>query len=180
MPLFILIAIVLLLTIIGGYNGIVGLENRVANAWAQIEVQLKKRADLVPNLVETVKGYATHERQTLEAVVAARNASVASPTLEAKVENENVLSGALRQLFAIAEAYPDLKANQNFLRLQEDLTGIENKLAYTRQAYNDAVLLFNNRVEMFPSSLIASWMGKKEKLYFEVEPSAQEVPQVKF
>ena len=178
--LAILLGVLFFLVLIGSYNGIIGLENRVANAWAQIDVQLKKRADLIPNLVETVRGYMSHERETLEAVTNARNAAVAAPGVAEKVASENLLSGALRQLFAVAESYPDLKASANFLRLQEDLTGIENKLAYTRQAYNDAVLLYNNRVEMLPSSLVASLMGKKEKPYFEIEAADKAVPQVKF
>ena len=175
------IIVLLILMIVGVYNAIIMLENRVQNAWGQIEVQLKKRHDLVPNLVETVKGYMTHERDTLERVIQARNASVHAGSVPEAVASENMLTGALRQLFALSEAYPDLKANQNFLQLQNDLTGIENKIAYTRQAYNDAVLQYNNKVETFPGVVVAGLMGKTEKAMFEIEDATQrEVPRVSF
>ena len=133
------LVVLLVLVFILSYNGLVRLRNRIDNAWSQIDVQLKRRYDLIPNLVETVKAYAAHERQTLEAVVQARNNAVQAQSPAEQAQAENVLTGALRQLFAVAEAYPDLKANQNFLNLQEELTGTEGRIAYARQFYNDTV-----------------------------------------
>jgi len=169
---------VILLAIIGIflYNRLVQLRNRVEAGWSQIDVQLKRRYDLIPNLVETVKGYAAHERQTLEAVVAARQQAVSANGVEEQAQAENMLTGALRQLFAVAEAYPDLKANQNFLALQEELTGTEGRIAYARQFYNDQVLQYDNAREQFPSSIFAGAFNFEEAKYFEVEEAASRDP----
>ena len=142
----VVVVVLLLLYVIATYNGLVRLRNRVENAWAQIDVQLKRRLDLIPNLVETVKGYAAHERQTLDAVIQARNAGVAAQGPQQEAQADNQITGALRQLFALSEAYPDLKANQNFLSLQEELTATEGRVAYARQFYNDSVLNYNNKI----------------------------------
>jgi LemA protein len=159
------------------------LRNQVKNAWAQIDVQLKRRYDLIPNLVETVKGYMKHERETLEAVTKARNlaqqASSAGAGERAKAEGE--LSSALSRLLAVVERYPDLKANQNFLALQEELTSTENKISFSRQFYNDSVLKFNNKTHMFPSNVVASMFGFKASEFFEVTLAAErEAPKVSF
>jgi len=165
------------------YNGLVRLRNQVRNAWSQIDVQLKRRHDLIPNLVETVKGYAAHERQTLEAVTSARNLALQAvghgAGAQSKAEGE--LSGALSRLLAVAENYPDLKANQNFLALQEELSSTENKISFSRQFYNDSVLTYNNKVQMFPSNVVAGMMGFKMGEFFEVEaPAEREAPKVSF
>ena len=165
------------------YNGLVGLRNQVKNAWAQIDVQLKRRYDLIPNLVETVKGYMKHERETLEAVTKARNTaqqlSSAGAGERAKAEGE--LSSALSRLLAVVERYPDLKANQNFLALQEELTSTENKRSCSRQFYNDSVLRFNNKTHMFPSNVVAGMFGFKAGEFFEVTLAAErEAPKVSF
>ncbi len=179
---FVGIVFVLGVWIVSLYNSLVGLRNEVKNAWSQIDVQLKRRYDLIPNLLETVKGYAAHERQTLEAVVAARQQAVnitGSAAEHAKAEN--ALSQTLRSLFAVAENYPDLKANQNFLALQEELTSTENKIGFARQYYNDSVLRNNNRIAMFPSNVIASSFNFKEADFFEIEaPTERQVPKVSF
>jgi len=182
---WVIIGIVVILAIIfaGNYNGLVGLRNQVKNAWAQIDVQLKRRHDLIPNLVETVKGYMQYERATLEAVTNARNLAQArvsaGPAERAKLEGE--LSGALARLLAVVENYPDLKANQNFLALQEQLTSTENKISFSRQFYNDSVLKFNNRTQMFPSNIIANMTGFKPGEFFEVKAAEErEVPKVSF
>ncbi len=167
----------------GSYNGLVGLRNQVKNAWAQIDVQLKRRFDLVPNLVETVKGYMTHERETLEAVTEARAAVAKVGTAGAAERGraEGQLEQALGRLFAVAEAYPDLKANQNFLALQEELTSTENKISFSRQYYNDSVLRYNNKTQMFPSNIIAGMFGFKQSEFFEVtEAQQREAPKVSF
>jgi LemA protein len=182
-PLIIVIIVVVILVgyVIVAYNGLVRSKNQIENAWSQIDVQLKRRIDLIPNLVETVKGYAAHERETLEAVVAARNAAIAAPdTPAAQAEADNVLSGALRQLFALGEAYPDLKANQNFLALQEELTATEGRVAYARQFYNDSVLTYDNKLESFPTVLIAKTFHFEPKEYFEAEDQARVAPTVQF
>jgi len=176
----IVILIVLALAAIWFYNNLVRLRNRVDNAWAQVEVQLKRRWDLIPNLVETVKGYAAHERETFERVIAARNAATTASGPAAAAQSDNLLTGALRQLFAVAEAYPDLKANQNFLQLQEELTGTEGRIAYARQYYNDSVQKFNTKTQTVPSSIIANMFGFKEKEYFEPEQEARATPHVQF
>ena len=179
LPLILIAAIVL--WAIGLYNSLVGLRQQVKNAWSQIDVQLKRRYDLIPNLVETVKGYAKHERGTLEAVVQARNAAVAAQGVANQAQAENVLTGALRQLFALSERYPDLKANQNFLALQEELASTENKIGFSRQYYNDAAMRYKNRVETFPSNPFASAFGFAPEPFFELQSEAEkQPPQVKF
>lgn len=163
------------------YNGLVRKRNEVDNAWSQIDVQLKRRLDLIPNLVETVKGYAAHERVALEAVVTARSHAMAAgstPHEQAQVDNE--ITGALRQLFALAEAYPDLKANQGFVSLQEELANTESRIAYARQFYGDAVEAYNNAIQAFPGVLVAKMFGFGEREYFEAEVAAREVPKVQF
>ncbi len=175
------VIVVVVLWIIGSYNGLVRLRNQLDNAWAQIDVQLKRRHDLIPNLVETVKGYAKHERGTLEAVIQARNMAVNAKTIGERAEAENVLTGALKSLFAVAEAYPELKANQNFMALQEELTGTENKVAFSRQFYNDSVMTYNNQIQIFPSNLVANMFGFAKRDFFEVKAEAErEAPQVSF
>ena len=165
------------------YNRLVAMRQRTNQAFADIDVQLKQRHDLIPNLVETVKGYAAHERGTLEAVVQARNAAIAAPGVEQKVAAENMLSGALRQLFALSEAYPDLKANQNFQQLQEQLSDIENKLAAARRFFNNAVQEYNTGTQRFPAALFASSLGFAPKEFFDLgeeRKTVGEAPQVKF
>ncbi len=168
--------------LVGLYNGLVRARNEVKNAWSQIDVQLKRRHDLIPNLVETVKGYAGHERGTLEAVVKARQQAIAaSGNVAEAVKAENALSQTLRSLFAVAEAYPDLKANQNFLALQEELSSTENKIGFARQYYNDSAMRFKNRIEVFPSNIFANAFGFAPEPFFQVETEAEkQVPQVKF
>ena len=181
-PLLIVIGVVVLVGIafVVAYNGLVRRRNAVDSAWAGIDVQLQRRHDLVPNLVETVKGYAAHERETLDAVVQARNAAVAAQGPQAQAQAENVLTGALRQLFALAEAYPDLKANQNFLALQEELTSTEDRVAYARQFYNDAVLTYNTKIQSIPSNVIASMFGFGPREFFEAGDETRDVPRVEF
>ena len=179
-----IVIIVLVVVLVLGivlYNGLVRKRNQVDNAWSQIDVQLKRRLDLIPNLVETVKGYAAHEREALEAVIAARNTALAAPSEPAaQAVADNVVSGALRQLFALSEAYPDLKANQNFLNLQEELTATESRVAYARQFYNDSVLGYHNSLDTFPSLLVARLGGFQRKEFFEAEEQAQNPPSVSF
>ena len=167
---------------IGIYNAMVRLRNRVKNAWAQIDVQLKRRYDLIPNLMETVKGYMKHERETLEAVTKARQIAIAaSGGVADQARAENMLTQTLRSLFAVVENYPDLKANQNFLALQEELTSTENKIGFARQFYNDEVLRLNNKVEMFPSNMVAGMFTFKQAESFELEDEApREAPKVEF
>lgn len=162
------------------YNRLVQLRNRVEAAWAQIDVQLKRRYDLIPNLVETVKGYAAHERETLEAVTKARQQAVNAQGVEEQAQAENFLTQTLRQLFAVAEAYPDLKANQNFLQLQEELTATESRIAYSRQFYNESALAYDNARETFPTNLVAGVFNFEEKPYFEAEAASRENVQVDF
>jgi len=178
----VVLIVVAVFWVMGMYNGLVGSRNEVKNSWSQIEVQLKRRHDLIPNLVETVKGYMGHERGTLEAVTKARQQAVeVTGSVEERAKVENALSQTLRSLFAVAEAYPDLKANQNFLALQEELTSTENKISFARQYYNDAVLRINNKIQMFPSSIIAGMFNFQQEKFFEVEaPEDRQVPQVKF
>jgi LemA protein len=183
--IWVIIAVVaiLFLWIIGAYNGLVGLRNQVKNAWAQIDVQLKRRYDLIPNLVETVKGYAKHEREVFENVTKARNlaqqASSAGAAERGKLEGE--LGMALGRLLAVAEAYPQLKANENFLALQEELTSTENKISFSRQFYNDSVLKFNNKIQMFPSNIIAGMFNFILGEFFEVNVEAErQAPKVSF
>jgi len=183
--LYVVIGIIALLLIffVANYNGLVRLRNQKDNAWAQIDVQLKRRYDLIPNLMETVKGYMQHERQTLEAVTNARNLAqqTASGDVGARSKAESELSGALARLLAVVENYPDLKANQNFLALQEELTSTENKIGFSRQYYNDSVLRLNNKVQMFPSNMIASMTGFKLGEFFEITVAEErEAPKVSF
>jgi LemA protein len=180
----ILIAIIVLVALyfVFAYNGVVRLRNRVDQAWSQISVQLERRHDLIPNLVETVKGYAAHEKNTLEAVTQARTNAVAASNAgpEQQAQAENVLTGALRQLFAVAEAYPDLKANQNFLNLQEELTSTEDRIAYARQFYNDSVQNYNTRIQTFPRNVIAGMFNFSARQWFQAEDGAAAVPKVEF
>jgi LemA protein len=177
----IVIILVIVAVLVGAYNSLIRSRNQVDNAWSQIDVQLKRRLDLIPNLVETVKGYAAHERGTLEAVVRARNSAIAAPdTPQAQAQADNVLTGALRQVFALSEAYPDLKANENFLALQEELTGTEGRVAYARQFYNDSVLTFNNKIQSVPAVFFAKMLHFEEREYFEAEEGARVAPTVEF
>ena len=161
---------------VGMYNSLVTLRNRCDNGWSQIDVQLRRRYDLIPNLVETVKGYAKHESGVFEKVTQARAAAVNAQTVKDQGQAENVLTGALKSLFAVAEAYPDLKANQNFLMLQEELAGTESKVAYARQFYNDTVMKFNMRQQVFPSNIIANMFGFKVRDYFQIEDEIAKGP----
>jgi LemA protein len=181
--LIVILVVVALLVIylIVAYNGLIRRRNQIENAWSQIDVQLKRRLDLIPNLVETVKGYAAHERETLDAVIKARNAAIAAPdTPQAQSEAQGQISGALRQLFALGEAYPDLKANQNFLALQEELTATEGRVAYARQFYNDSVLAYNNQLQQFPTVFYARALKFDKREYFEADEAARTVPTVEF
>jgi len=174
---------VLLILFWATYNGLVRLRNQAKNAWAQIDVQLKRRYDLIPNLIETVKGYMKHERETLESVTKARNLAqqIASSGARARATAESELSSALSRLLAVVENYPDLKANQNFLALQEELTSTENKISFSRQYYNDSVLRYNNQTQMFPSNFVASMTGFKAGEFFEVTLAVErEAPKVSF
>ena len=180
-----LIVVIVLLVIVAGYlaltyNRLVGLRNRVETAWSQIDVQLKRRYDLIPNLVETVRGYASHERGTLEAVIEARQQAIAAPDVAQQGQAENILTGALRQLFALSEAYPDLKANENFAQLQTELTQTEEQIAFARRYYNERVLNYDNSIEMFPSNIVAGMFGFQEKPYFEAEVESREPVRVDF
>ena len=183
MPIIIIVVIVVLflLFFVFMYNGLVRLRNSIDNAWSQIDVQLKRRHDLIPNLIETVKGYAAHESGTFEKVVQARNAAIGAQGPEQSAAAENVLTGALRQVFALAENYPDLKANTSFLALQEELTSTEDRISYARQFYNDSVLRYDNKLETFPSNTIAGMFGFKPREYFKTDdPADREVPKVQF
>jgi len=177
------VLVVFVIWVITIYNGLVAMRQRVNQAFADIDVQLKQRHDLIPNLVETVKGYAAHERGTLEAVVQARNTAVAAPGLDQKVQAENMLTGALRQLFALAESYPDLKANTNFQQLQTDLSDIENKLAAARRFFNNAVQEYNTGIQQLPAALFAASFGFHPHTFFdlgETRPQLETAPSVKF
>ena len=175
------VVVLLVIYVIALYNGLVRNRNRVDNAWAQIEVQLKRRRDLIPNLVETVKGYAAHERGTFEAVTQARAAAAGAQGPAQTAAAEGILSQALGRLFAVAEAYPDLKANTNFLDLQQQLQDTENKIAVSRQVYNDTVLTYNNAIQVFPAVLIAGPFGFTKREFFEIEDAGdREVPTVSF
>jgi LemA protein len=179
--IFIIIIVALLIIAIGMYNSLISLRNRCDNSWAQVDVQLKRRYDLIPNLVETVKGYAKHEREVFQNVTEARAKAINANTVKDQGQAENQLSGALKTLFAVAENYPELKANQNFLMLQEELAGTEGKIAYARQFYNDTVMKFNMKQQVFPSNIIAKTFNFKEKEYFELEePAAREPVKVSF
>ena len=178
--IIVVVVVIFLLIYWGFYNRIIRLENRIDNSWAQIDVQLKRRADLIPNLMETVKGYMKHERETLESVTNARSALLKAKTPQENVDADNMLTGALKTLFAVAENYPDLKANQNFLNLQDELAHTENKIAYSRQHFNDSVLAFNNTIETFPGNVFARRMGRKERQMLQIPEADREVPKVSF
>lgn len=175
------LVVLLIFWVIGIYNRLVRLKNEIENAWAQIDVQLKRRHDLIPNLVETVKGYATHERETLQRVIEARNMAVGAGSIPEKANAEGALSGALKSLFAVSEAYPDLKANTNFMALHEELASTENKIAFARQFYNDRTLFYNTRIETVPDNIIAGMFHFTRRDYFEVpDEAARSAPKVTF
>ncbi|MDH7517414.1 MAG: LemA family protein [Candidatus Thermoplasmatota archaeon] len=180
--IILLIVVIIVLVVIAFffsyYNKIRVYENRIDNAWAQIDVQLKRRADLIPNLMETVKGYMKHEREVLENVTKARAAIMNAKTPQESINADNMLTGTLKTLFAVAENYPDLKANQNFLNLQDELTHTEDKIAYSRQHYNDSVLAYNNLIETYPGKLFAG--DRKEKQMLQIPEASREVPKVSF
>ncbi len=178
--LLIVVVAILVIYAIVTYNGLVRLRNRIQNAWAQIDVQLRRRYDLIPNLVETVKGYAKHERDTLEAVTQARANAINAQGPVEQAKAENMITGALKSLFAVSEAYPDLKANQNFLALQEELSGTEGRISYARQYYNDAVLRLNTKIQSFPSNILAGMFGFKEHEYFEADDTSRGPVSVQF
>lgn len=184
-----MITIIVILVIIGLlvmflvsiYNSLVNLRNQVKNAWSQIDVQLKRRHDLIPNLIETVRGYMTHERETLENITKARSQAVVAEGVGEKAKAETELTQALGKFNLVVENYPDLKANQNFLALQEELTSTENKISFARQSYNDQVLFYNNKIQMFPSNIVAGMFNFKEEEFFEIEDDTERaVPKVDF
>ncbi len=164
---------IIIVFLIGTYNRLVTLRQRIKNAWSQIEVQLKRRYDLIPNLVNTVKGYATHEKETFERVTQARNMAIQATDVNEQAGAENMLSGALKSLFAVAESYPELKADANFRQLQEELTNTEGKIAFSRQFYNDTVMSFNTMIQKFPTVLIAGMFGFEKKEYFNLDDEAE-------
>ena len=181
MPIVIILVIIFIVfTLVHMYNNLVGLRNRVKNSYSQIDVQLKRRNDLIPNLVETVKGYAEHEKSVLEEVTKARTGVMNATTVEETSAANNVLTGALKTLFAVAENYPDLKANSNFQQLQSELSETEDKIAYSRQFYNDVVLKYNNACQQFPSSWLAKAFGFKAEEYFQAPEAERAVPKVEF
>ena len=172
---------IIVFAVIGMYNSLVGLRNQVDNAWSQISVQLKRRHDLIPNLIETAKGYMQHERGTFEAITAARSQAMGAKNVADSAKAEGGLGAALSKFLLTVEAYPDLKANQNFLALQEELSSTENKIAFSRQAYNDQVLFFNNKTQMFPSNIIAGMFNFAKRDFFELENETEKaVPKVSF
>jgi LemA protein len=176
-----IIIVVAIFFVIGIYNSLVGLRNQVDNAWSQIDVQLKRRHDLIPNLVETAKGYMQHERGTFEAITNARAAAAGAKTVKESAAAEGMLEQAIGKFMLVVENYPDLKANTNFLALQEELTSTENKISFARQAYNDAVMMFNNKIQMFPSNVVAGMFAFAKRDFFQVEkPEERQVPQVSF
>ncbi|MCD4651039.1 MAG: LemA family protein [Candidatus Cloacimonetes bacterium] len=179
--IILVIFIIVVGVIVGMYNRLVRLRNQVKNAWAQIDVQLKRRHDLIPNLVETAKGYMKHERETLDSVTQARGKAQKANTVGDKSQAEQELSRALNEFSLVVENYPDLKANVNFMQIQEELTSTENKIAFSRQAYNDAVLFINNQIQMFPSNIIAGMFNFTQSEYFEIQDEKErEVPKVNF
>jgi LemA protein len=183
LPLIIVLTVIVLLIlfIIGIYNALVRFRNQVDNAWSQIDVQLKRRHDLIPNLVETAKGYMKHERQTFEAITNARSQAMQAKTVSEAGRAEGALGEAISKFLLVVENYPDLKANQNFLALQEELTSTENKISFARQSYNDQVLFFNNKIQMFPSNIVAGMFAFLKRDFFEIEAAAErEVPKVSF
>lgn len=183
--IIILIVVIVLIILVAGYfvktyNSLIKLRNRVKDSWSQIEVQLKRRFDLIPNIVETVKGYAKHESDTLKGVIEARNKFGVATTPEEEMNANNQLTAAMKSLFAISESYPELKADKNFMSLQENLTETENKIAITRQFYNDTVLTLNNKIEMFPSNIVASMFKFKKEAFFETSEKEKENIKVEF
>ena len=183
--LILIIIILLIILILAGliisyYNGLVTSRNRVKNAWSQVDVQLKRRNDLIPNLVETVKGYAGHEKSTFEEITRARTSIANATTVSEVAEADNQVTSALKTLFAVAEAYPELKANQNFIELQQELSETEDKISYSRQFYNDTVLNYNNLCLKFPSNILARSFGFKESYFFEAQEGDKAVPKVQF
>ena len=175
------ILVLLIFSVIGIYNALIRLRNQVDNAWSQIDVQLKRRHDLIPNIVETAKGYMKHERETFEAITNARSQAMGANTVSEASKAEGALGEALSKFMLVVENYPDLKANQNFLMVQEELTSTENKIAFARQSYNDQVLSFNNKIQMFPSNIIAGTFSFGKRDFFEIEIAAErEVPKVSF
>jgi len=179
--IIVVVLVLLILSIIGIYNALIRLRNQVNNAWSQIDVQLKRRHDLIPNLVETAKGYMKHERETFEEITKARSQAMGAKTVAEASKAEGALGGALGRFMLVVENYPDLKANQNFLAVQEELTSTENKISFARQSYNDQVLFFNNKIQMFPSNIIANMFNFGKRDFFEIEaPAEREVPKVSF
>jgi len=177
----IVILVVILVILIGLYNSIISIRNKVENAWSQIDVQLRKRYDLIPNLVETVKGYAAHERETLEKVISARKMGMDASNVKDQSQAENMISSTLKTLFAVSENYPNLKADTHFTRLMEELNGIENNISFARQFYNDMVMQFNTRIQTFPGNIFAGMFNFKIKDYFEIEsPEMREPVKVQF
>ena len=177
----VVVLVMLILFVIGIYNALIRLRNQVDNAWSQIDVQLKRRHDLIPNLVETAKGYMKHERGTFEAITKARSQAMGAKSVSESGKAEGALGEALSKFMLIVENYPDLKANQNFLAVQEELTSTENKISFSRQSYNDQVLFFNNKIQMFPSNIIANMFSFSKRDFFELEtPAEREVPKVSF
>jgi LemA protein len=176
----IIIVVIFILIYVGYHNKIIRMENRIDNSWAQIDVQLRRRAELIPNLMETVKGYMKHEKEVLENVTKARSALLNAKSPQENIDADNILTGALKSLFAVAENYPDLKANQNFLNLQDELTNTENKIAYSRQHYNDSILTYNNTIETFPGMWFARRMNRKTRDMLQIPEVTREVPKVKF
>lgn len=179
-PIIVIVIVVICIVVVAMYNNLVSLRQRVQNAWSQIDVQLKRRFDLIPNLVETVKGYTKHESETLEAVIKARNTYVTAGTPEAQMKADGELTQAISKLFALTESYPDLKANTNFQHLQEELTQTESKIASARQFYNDTVMLYNNKVSMVPSNIIASLFKFNKEAFFEANETERQNVSVKF
>ncbi|MBQ7031752.1 MAG: LemA family protein [Bacilli bacterium] len=178
--ILIIVVVLLVLYVISVYNSLVNLKNKVEDQASQIDVELKRRFDLVPNLVETVKGYTKHEKETLENVVKARNSYVSADNLGDQLKADGELTNAISKLFALTESYPDLKANENFMNLQNELSAIEEKIVYARQFYNDSVLMLNNKVEMFPSNLVAKMFNFTKKEFFEASSAERENVKVKF
>ena len=179
--LLLAVVVIVVVALIGMYNSLIRLRNQVKNAWSQIDVQLKRRHDLIPNLVETAKGYMEHERETLENITEARSRAINAGSVGEKGPAESALSGAISKFLVVVENYPDLKANQNFLALQEELTSTENKIGFARQSYNDQVLFYNNKIQMFPSNVVAGMFNFTAEEFFELEDKGdREVPKVDF
>ena len=180
MVIALIILVVIALWLIATYNGLIQARNKVRNAFAQIDTQLQRRFDLIPNLVETVKGYAAHEKELLENVTASRSGYMNATTAAEKMAADNQLTSTLKTLFAVSENYPELKANENFSKLQDDLKGTEDKVAFSRQFYNDSVTKFNDKLQMFPSNIVAGMFGFKEEALFKTEEAAKVAPKVQF